>query len=131
MVWPMPRRFGMVSGVLLVDCHPECSLSLSYVYFPLKHLYHIKVLLWLMASSWKAFCSMQWVSPAVFSSLKQNLMQTVCWLKSIIHWLKRNHWNITSQNHNEQNNKASSVLVNTFHPVCAHSSFPELLGSTL
>jgi hypothetical protein len=56
----------MFSGVVLVDGHPECSLSSADIHPSLKHLYHKKVLLWLMALSPKASCGIQWVSAAVF-----------------------------------------------------------------
>jgi hypothetical protein len=54
------------SGVVLVDGRPERSLSLKDVRPSWKRLYHKKVLLWLMALSPKASCSIRWVSAAVF-----------------------------------------------------------------
>jgi hypothetical protein len=55
----------MFSGVVLVDGHPE-RLSSTEVHPSLKHLYHKKFLLWLMALSPKDSCSIWWVSAAVF-----------------------------------------------------------------
>jgi len=55
----------MFSGVLL-DGHPERSLSSIDIRLSLKRLYHKIVLLWLMALSPKASCSIWWVSAAVF-----------------------------------------------------------------
>jgi len=75
--------------VLLVDGRPERSSSSTDVRPSLKHLYHKKVLLWLMALSPKASCSIQWVSAAVFLRLKQNLMQILCCLKSVISVVKK------------------------------------------
>jgi hypothetical protein len=79
----------MFSGVVLVDGCPEHSSLLTDVRLPLKRLYHKKVLLWLMALSLKASCSIQWVSAAVFLRLKQNLMQILCSLKSVISVVKK------------------------------------------
>jgi hypothetical protein len=56
----------MFSGVVLVDGSPERLSSLTDVHPSLKHLYHKKVLLSLMALSLKASCSIRWVSAAVF-----------------------------------------------------------------
>jgi hypothetical protein len=56
----------MFSGVVLVDSHPEHSSSSTDVRPSLKHLYHKKDLLWVMALSPKAFCSIRWDSAAVF-----------------------------------------------------------------
>jgi hypothetical protein len=64
----------MSSGVVLVDGCPERSSSSTDVRLSLKHLYHKKVLLWLMALYLKASCSIWWVSAAVIFRLKQNLM---------------------------------------------------------
>jgi hypothetical protein len=50
----------------------------------LKRLYHKKVLLWLIALSPNASLSIQWVSAAVLLSLKRNLMQILCSLKSAV-----------------------------------------------
>jgi len=83
------RTFAMISGVVLVDGRPERSSSSTDVRPSLKHLYHKKVLLWLMALSPKASCSIQWVSAAVFLRLKQNLMQILCCLKSVISVVKK------------------------------------------
>jgi hypothetical protein len=60
----------MFSGVVLVDGHPEHSSSSKDVRPSLKHLYHKKVLLWLMALSPKASCSIRWVSAAVFFEIE-------------------------------------------------------------
>ena len=50
--------FAMVSGVLLIDGHLECSLSSKTdVRLSLKHLYHKKVVLWFKVLSPKASCS--------------------------------------------------------------------------
>ena len=56
----------MVSGVVLLDGRPERSWSSIDVRPSLKRLSHKKVLLWLMALSPKASCSIRWVSAAVF-----------------------------------------------------------------
>jgi len=56
----------MFSGIVLVDGHPERSLLSTEVRPSLKHFYHKKVLLWLMALSPKASCSILWVSAAAF-----------------------------------------------------------------
>jgi hypothetical protein len=55
----------MFSGVVLANDRPERSSSLTDVRPSLKHLYHKKVLLRLMALSPKTSCSIQWVSAAV------------------------------------------------------------------
>jgi len=60
------QTFAMFSSVVLVDGHPECSSLLTDICPSLKHLYHKKVLLWLMELSLKASCSIRWVSAAVF-----------------------------------------------------------------
>jgi len=52
-------------------------------------LCHKKVLLWLMALSPKASCSIWWVSAAAFLTLKQNLMQNLCSLKSVLSVVKK------------------------------------------
>jgi hypothetical protein len=57
---------AMFSSVVLVDGCPELSSLSTDVRPSLKRLYHKKVLLWLMALSPKASCSIQWVSAAVF-----------------------------------------------------------------
>jgi len=90
--------FAVSSTVVLVDSRPE-YLSSTDIRLSLKRLYHKKVLLWLMALSPKASCSIQWVSAAVFLRVKQNLMQILCSLKSVISVVKKSpdHWNITSQ----------------------------------
>jgi hypothetical protein len=72
----------MFSSVVLVDGRPERSTSSTDVRPPLKRLYHKKVLLWLIALSPNASLSMWWVSAAVLLSLKRNLMQILCSLKS-------------------------------------------------
>ena len=82
------RTFAMFPGVVLINGRPECSSSSTDVRPSLKHLYH-KVLLWLMAWSPKASCSIRWVFAAVFSRLKQNLMQILCSLKSVIWVVKK------------------------------------------
>jgi hypothetical protein len=79
----------MFSGAVLVNGRPECSLSSTDVRPFLKRLCHKKVLLWLMALSPKASCGIQWVSVAVFVRLKQNLMQILCSLKSVIPVVKK------------------------------------------
>ena len=58
-------KFAMFSSVVLVDGRLERS-SLTDFRLSLKSLYHKKVLLWLMALSPKASCSIRWVSAAVF-----------------------------------------------------------------
>jgi hypothetical protein len=79
----------MFPNVVLVDGRPESSSSSTDICLSLKRLYHKKVLLWLMALSPKASCSNQWVSAAVFLRLKQNLIQILCSLKSIISFVKK------------------------------------------
>jgi len=79
----------MFPGVVLVDGHPDSSSLLTDVRPSLKRLCYKKVLLWLMALSPKASCSIWWVSAAVFSILKQNLMQILCSLKSVISVVKK------------------------------------------
>jgi hypothetical protein len=74
----------MFSVVVLVDGRPERSSSSTDVRLSLKRLYHKKVLLWLIALSPNASLSIWWVSAAVFFSMKQNLMQILCSLKSAI-----------------------------------------------
>jgi hypothetical protein len=59
----------MFSGVVLVKGRPERSSSTD-IRPSLKCLYHKKVLLWLMALSPKAFCSIRWVSAAVFFKIE-------------------------------------------------------------
>ena len=59
-------KFCYVSCVVLVDRRPERSSSSTDVRPPLKCLYNKKVLLWLMALSPKASCSIRWVSAAFF-----------------------------------------------------------------
>jgi len=63
---------------------PRTLISSTDVRPSLKRLCHKKVLLWLMALSPKASCRIWWVSAAVFLRLKQNLMQILCSLKSVI-----------------------------------------------
>jgi len=82
--------FAMFSGVVLVDSHPERLSSSTDVHLFLKRLYHKKVLLWLMALSPKASCSIHWVSAAVFLRLKQTWMQILCSLKLVISFVKKN-----------------------------------------
>jgi len=60
----------MFSGIVLVDSHPERSSSSTGIRPSLKRLYHKKVLLWLMALSLKASCSIRWVSAAVFFKIE-------------------------------------------------------------
>jgi hypothetical protein len=74
----------MFSGVVLVDGRPERSSSSTDVRPSLKRMYHKQVLLWLIALSPNASLSILWVSATVFLSLKQNLMQIFCSLKSAI-----------------------------------------------
>jgi hypothetical protein len=57
----------------------------------LKRLYHKKVLLWLMELSLKASCSIRWVFAAVYLRVKQNLLQVLCSLISVIS-CKKNRW---------------------------------------
>jgi hypothetical protein len=56
----------MFSGVALVDGRPEHSSLSTDIRPSLKRFYHKKVLLWLMALSPKASCSIRRVSAAVF-----------------------------------------------------------------
>ena len=60
------RTFAMFSGVVFVDGRTERSSSSTDFRPSLKRLYHKKVLLWLMALSPKASCSIRWLSAAVF-----------------------------------------------------------------
>jgi len=62
--------FSMFSGAVLVDGHPELSSLSTDVRPSLKRLYHKKVLLWLMALSPKASCSIRWVSASVFLKIE-------------------------------------------------------------
>jgi hypothetical protein len=59
----------MFSGVVLVNNHPERSLSTD-VHPSWKRLHHKKAFLWLMALSPKASCSIRWVSAAIFLKIK-------------------------------------------------------------
>ena len=106
----------MFSGVVLVNGHPERSSSSTDVRPSLKCLYHKKVLLWSMALSPKSSCSIQWVSAAGSLRLKQNLMQILCSLKSVISVVKKSpdQYNITSQKPTELNN-TTSQLHNCWH----------------
>ena len=61
------RTFAMFSGVMLVVGHPERSSSSSS---DVEVFYHKKVLLWLMALSPKASCSIRRVSAAVFFKIE-------------------------------------------------------------
>jgi hypothetical protein len=58
----------------------------------LKRLYHKKVLLWLMALSPKASCSIRWVSPAVFFKFQTKFDADSLLLK--VHHIscKKNRW---------------------------------------
>jgi hypothetical protein len=80
---------AIFSGVVLVDSRSERLSSLTDIRPSLKHLYHKKVLVWLMALSLKASCSIRRVIAADFLILKQNLMQILCSLKSIILVVKK------------------------------------------
>ena len=82
--------FAMFSSVVLVSGCPEYSSSSTDVYLSLKCLDHKRVLFWLMALSPKASFSIRWVSAAIFLRLKQNLMQILCSLKSVISVVKKN-----------------------------------------
>jgi len=97
------QTFAMFSDAVLVDGRPESSSSSTDVYPSSKHLCHKKVLLWLTALSLEASCNIWWVLAAVFLRLKQNLMQILCSLKSVIsvvkkfagslkHNLTKTHW---------------------------------------
>ena len=83
------QTFSMFSGVVLVDSRPERSSSSTEFRPYLKRLYHEKLLLQLMALSAKVSRSIRWVSAAVFSKLKQNLMRILCSLKSVISVVKK------------------------------------------
>jgi len=83
------RAFAMISGVVLVDVRPERSSSSTDVHPPLKRLYH------------KNFCFGSWLYlrrlPVTFGGflqqfilrLKQNSMQILCFLKSVISVVKK------------------------------------------
>jgi hypothetical protein len=61
------------SRMLIVNRHS--SILEAFWWKPsLKHLYHKKCLLWLMALSPKASCSIWWVSAVILLRLKQNLL---------------------------------------------------------
>jgi hypothetical protein len=60
----------MFSGVVLVDGRPKCLSSSTDIHPSLKRLYHKKVLLWLMALSPKASCSIRWASAAIFLKIE-------------------------------------------------------------
>jgi hypothetical protein len=83
--WTLAR----FSGVVLVNGCPEHSSSSTDVHPSLKHLYHKKVLLWLMALSLKASFRIRWVCAAGVLRLKQNLTQILCSLKSVISVVKK------------------------------------------
>jgi hypothetical protein len=86
------RTSDIFFGVVLVDVRPERWSSSTDVRPSLKRLYHKKILLWLMALSAKASCSIRWVSAAVYLRLKQNLMQIICSLKLVISVVKQICW---------------------------------------
>jgi len=71
----------MFSGVVLVDSHRERSSSSADIRPSLKRLYHKKVLLWLMALSPKASCSIQWISAAVFFKIETKFYADSLFLK--------------------------------------------------
>jgi hypothetical protein len=90
------QSFATFSGVVLVDGHPDICPSL-------KCLYHKKYLLWLMALSPKASCSIRLVSAAVFlktetkfdaDSLLFKLHHFSCKkiARSLKHNLTNTHW---------------------------------------
>jgi len=60
----------MFSGVVLISGRPERSSLSTDVRPSLKRLYQKEVLLWLMALSLKASCSIRWVSAAVFLKIE-------------------------------------------------------------
>jgi hypothetical protein len=60
------RTYAMFSGAGFVDVRPEHSSSATDVRPSLRRVYDKKVVLWLMALSPKASCSIRWVSAAVF-----------------------------------------------------------------
>ena len=64
--WRVCLRSAMIDSVVLVDGRPERSPSLTDVRPSSNRLYYKNVLLWLMALSPKASCSIRWVSAAVF-----------------------------------------------------------------
>jgi len=98
------RTFSILSRVVLVDGRPERSSSSTDVRPPLKRLYHKKVLLWLMALSPKASCSIQWASATVFlktetkfdaDSLLLKIRHISCQKKIAGSWkynLTKTHW---------------------------------------
>ena len=71
----------MFSGVVFVDGHPERSLLSTDICPSLKCLYHSKVLLWLVALSPKASCSIRWVSAAVFFKIETKFVADSLLLK--------------------------------------------------
>jgi len=96
----------MFFGVVLVDGHPELSSSSTDIHLSLKRLYHKKVLLWLMALSPKASCSIRWVSAPVFFFFETKF-DADCLLLKIGRINFLGHQNITSQKRTELNNTSS------------------------
>ena len=85
------RTFAIISGVVHVDGRPECLRSSTDSRPSLKRLNHSDFLVWLKACSPKASFSVQWVSAAVLLSMKQNLMQILCSLRSAISIIADTH----------------------------------------
>jgi hypothetical protein len=103
----------MFSGVVLVDGRPERSSSFTDVRPSLKHLYHKKVLLGLIAFLPNASTSMRGVSTEVFLSLKQNLMQILCSLKSAIYAGIKNRRTTKTQRYKNARNSRTRPLAFT------------------
>jgi len=110
-------NFCNVSSVVLVNGCPECWSLSTDVHPSLKHLYHKKDFLWLMALYPKTSCSIRWVSAAVFFKTETKFDADSLLLKIGHISCKKNspdYWNITSQNRTEFNN-TSSQLHNCWH----------------
>jgi hypothetical protein len=82
------RTFAMFSGVVFVDVRLERLSSSTDVRPSLKRLYYKKGLLCFMALYPKPSCSIRWICAAVFFRLKQNLIQILCSIKSVISVVK-------------------------------------------
>jgi len=76
-----------------VEDQPECLQSSTDSQPSLKCLNHSNVLAWLKACPPRASFGIQWVSAAVFLSLKQNLLQIICSLTSAISIISDTHEN--------------------------------------
>jgi hypothetical protein len=73
--------FAVFAGVVVVDGCPERSSTSTDVRPSLKRLYHKKNLLWFMALSPKASCSIRWVSAAIFFKIESKFDADLLLLK--------------------------------------------------